>query len=126
MSAAERLQRPLHVFTIGFTKKNAERFFTLLGNAGVKRVVDVRLNNVSQLAGFAKRDDLRFFLKELSVNHCVGVHSTVVSKRQLRNADITERIDPQVAFKKFLEVMDDDALRKKLEKQGSKIIEETR
>lgn len=69
---------------------------------------------------------MRFFLKDLSVNHCVGVHSTVVSKRQLRNADITERIDPQVAFKKFLEVMDDDALRKKLEKQGSKIIEETR
>lgn len=65
MSAAEQLQRPLHVFTIGFTKKNAEKFFTLLGNAGVKRVVDVRLNNVSQLAGFAKRDDLSFFLKEL-------------------------------------------------------------
>ncbi len=54
---------PLKLFTIGFTKKSAERFFTLLKDAGVKRVLDIRLNNVSQLAGFAKRDDLRFFLK---------------------------------------------------------------
>ncbi len=55
----------VHIFTIGFTKKNAQKFFTLLHEAGVKRVVDVRLNNVSQLAGFAKRDDLEFFLTEL-------------------------------------------------------------
>ena len=53
------------VFTIGFTKKNAEQFFTSLKSAGVKRLIDTRLNNVSQLAGFAKRDDLRFFLKAL-------------------------------------------------------------
>jgi uncharacterized protein (DUF488 family) len=53
----------LKLFTIGFTKKSAETFFTLLKDAGVRRVLDIRLNNVSQLAGFAKRDDLRFFLK---------------------------------------------------------------
>ena len=53
------------VFSIGFTKKSAERFFTALKDAGVKRVVDVRLNNRSQLAGFAKRDDLRFFLQSI-------------------------------------------------------------
>lgn len=53
------------LFTIGFTKKNAKTFFTKLRNAGVKRLIDIRLNNVSQLAGFAKRDDLIFFLKEL-------------------------------------------------------------
>ena len=55
----------IHLYTIGFTKKSAEQFFTRLAEAGVKRVIDVRLNNVSQLAGFAKRDDLRFFLKGL-------------------------------------------------------------
>jgi uncharacterized protein (DUF488 family) len=55
----------IELFTIGFTKKSAERFFTLLSDAGVQRVVDARLNNVSQLAGFAKRDDLRFFLKAI-------------------------------------------------------------
>ncbi len=55
----------IKLYTIGFTKKSAEEFFGLLKNAGVERVIDVRLNNVSQLAGFAKRDDLRYFLKEI-------------------------------------------------------------
>ena len=55
----------MKVFTIGFTKKNARRFFGLLKTSGAKRVVDVRLNNVSQLAGFAKKDDLKYFLKEI-------------------------------------------------------------
>lgn len=55
----------MNVFTIGFTKSSAESFFTRLDKAGVKRVIDVRLNNVSQLAGFAKRDDLRYFLKTI-------------------------------------------------------------
>jgi len=55
----------MKVYTIGFTKKSAEQFFEKLRGAGVKRIVDVRLNNVSQLAGFAKRDDLRFFAREL-------------------------------------------------------------
>ena len=55
----------MRLFTIGFTKKNAEKFFGLLSSSGVKRVVDVRLNNVSQLAGFAKRDDLRYFLRRM-------------------------------------------------------------
>lgn len=53
------------IFTIGFTKKSAETFFTSLKNAGVKRLVDVRLKNVSQLAGFAKKDDLRYFVKSI-------------------------------------------------------------
>ena len=55
----------IKLFTIGFTKKTAEAFFTKLSKAGVKRVIDIRLNNVSQLAGFAKRDDLCYFLKTI-------------------------------------------------------------
>ncbi len=55
----------LQLFTIGFTNKSAERFFNAIRRAGVKRVVDVRLNNTSQLAGFSKRDDLIFFLREI-------------------------------------------------------------
>jgi uncharacterized protein (DUF488 family) len=51
------------VYTIGFTKTSAERFFTRLMNATVRRLVDVRLNNVSQLAGFAKKDDLEYLLR---------------------------------------------------------------
>src|SRR5271155_1814549 len=55
----------MKVFTIGFTKTSAESFFNRLQKAGVKKVIDVRLNNVSQLAGFAKKDDLRYFLKAI-------------------------------------------------------------
>jgi uncharacterized protein (DUF488 family) len=53
------------IWTIGFTKKSAETFFTLLKDHRVRRLVDVRLNNVSQLAGFAKKDDLRYFTKAI-------------------------------------------------------------
>lgn len=55
----------MRLFTVGFTKKNAESFFETLRRAGVRRVVDVRLHNVSQLAGFTKRDDLAYFLKKI-------------------------------------------------------------
>ncbi|KWT62181.1 hypothetical protein ADL21_09365 [Streptomyces albus subsp. albus] len=55
----------MKLYTIGFTKKPAERFFGLLREAEVATLVDVRLNNVSQLSGFAKRDDLKYFLGEL-------------------------------------------------------------
>ncbi|MBB5716603.1 DUF488 family protein [Sphingomonas aerophila] len=54
-----------NVTTIGFTKSNAERFFERLLAAGVRTVVDVRLHNTSQLAGFAKSDDLAYFLKKI-------------------------------------------------------------
>lgn len=56
----------MKLYTIGFTKSSAESFFARLQKAGVKRVIDVRLNNVSQLAGFAKKDDLRYFLRAIA------------------------------------------------------------
>jgi len=55
----------LRVTTIGFTKSSAAHFFGRLRAAGVRRVMDVRLHNTSQLAGFAKADDLAWFLKSL-------------------------------------------------------------
>lgn len=55
----------MKLFTIGFTKTSAEYFFDRLSKAHVKKLVDVRLNNVSQLAGFAKRDDLRYFTRAI-------------------------------------------------------------
>ena len=55
----------MKVYTIGFTKKSAEQFFETLLTSGAKRVVDVRLNNVSQLAGFAKKPDLIYFLTKI-------------------------------------------------------------
>jgi len=53
------------IFTIGFTQKSAERFFDLVCGSGARRLVDVRLRNASQLSGFAKRDDMAFFLAKI-------------------------------------------------------------
>jgi uncharacterized protein (DUF488 family) len=55
----------MKVFTIGFTKKSARQFFTKLKDAGVRRLIDVRLNNTSQLSGFAKKEDLQYLLGEV-------------------------------------------------------------
>ena len=55
----------MEIFTIGFTKKNAAGFFGILRSAGIRQLLDVRLNNTSQLAAFTKRDDLPFFLDEI-------------------------------------------------------------
>lgn len=62
----------MKIYTIGFTKKSAERFFTLLRANGVERVVDIRLNPGGQLSGFAKGSDLAWFLDRL--NGCAYVH----------------------------------------------------
>ena len=54
------------IYTIGFTQKSAERFFSLLRQHGVQRLVDTRLINTGQLAGCSKRDDLEYFCKEIA------------------------------------------------------------
>ena len=60
------------IFTIGFTKKNAKDFFDLIKKNRINLLVDVRLNNQSQLAGFTKKNDLMYFLKEIC--DCSYVH----------------------------------------------------
>lgn len=55
----------MEIYTIGHTKTSAEEFFERLRTRGIRRVVDVRLLNTSHLAGFSKRDDLRYFLREI-------------------------------------------------------------
>jgi uncharacterized protein (DUF488 family) len=54
-----------NIFTIGFTKKTAQFFFELLKKNKVNVIVDIRLNNTSQLAGFSKFPDIKYFLEEL-------------------------------------------------------------
>lgn len=73
----------MKIFTIGFTKKNAETFFSFLQKENVKTLIDVRLNNASQLAGFAKKDDLRFFLKEICGSDYVHVPELAPTKEIL-------------------------------------------
>ena len=60
----ENTNRPV-LYTIGFAKKNAQTFFEMLRSAKVRKVIDVRLNNVSQLAGFTKKNDLQSFLEKI-------------------------------------------------------------
>ena len=55
----------MKLFTMGFSKKSADEFFTKLINAGVKQVLDIRLWNTSVLAGFTKKNDLEFFLNKI-------------------------------------------------------------
>jgi uncharacterized protein (DUF488 family) len=54
---------PMKIYTIGFTKHTSEEFFEKLKSAGVKRVIDIRINKTSQLAAFAKGSDLPYLLK---------------------------------------------------------------
>jgi len=59
-------RRAVEIFTIGFTQKSAEEFFKLLTDAGVRRVIDVRLNNNGTLAGFTRAAHLPYFLREIA------------------------------------------------------------
>jgi uncharacterized protein (DUF488 family) len=59
-------QETIKLFTIGFVQKTAREFFEILTEANIKRVIDIRLNNQSQLAGFTKRNDLEFFLEKIA------------------------------------------------------------
>ncbi|HDR9759635.1 TPA: DUF488 family protein [Burkholderia cepacia] len=70
--------------TIGFTNKSAEKFFKLLRDAEVKTLLDVRLNNLSQLSGFAKKADLKYFLAQLVAVEFVELRDLTPEKDMLR------------------------------------------
>jgi uncharacterized protein (DUF488 family) len=69
--------KKIDLFTTGFTKKSAETFFGQIEKAGVQKVIDIRLNNVSQLAGFSKKNDLIYFLK--TICGCDYRHETLLA-----------------------------------------------
>lgn len=94
----------MRLFTLGFTKKSAETFFGLLSSSGVKRVVDVRLDNVSQLAGFAKRDDLAFFLRRVCGIDYVHLPDLAPS-RELFTDYRKKRVGWDAYEKRFLDLM---------------------
>jgi uncharacterized protein (DUF488 family) len=73
----------MKIFTIGFTNKKAQDFFEKLRASNVKRVVDVRLNNISQLAGFSKKDDLKYFLHAIAGIDYVHVPELAPTKELL-------------------------------------------
>ncbi|SPF49999.1 conserved hypothetical protein [Candidatus Sulfopaludibacter sp. SbA4] len=104
MSADRMSYSQMKIFTIGFTKKSAETFFTELKAAGVKRLVDVRLNNVSQLAGFTKKDDLRYFTKEICGIEYVHV-PILAPTADILDAFKKRKGDWQVYEETFLDLM---------------------
>ena len=106
----------MKVFTIGFTKKSAQQFFDTLRRAGAKRVVDVRLNNVSQLAGFAKRDDLKFFLKEVCGMDYVHIPELAPTQEML---DEYKKLkgDWQTYEKRFLDLMEKRRIENRIPKE---------
>jgi len=95
----------LKVFTIGFTQKNAEKFFGLLRSANIATLIDVRLNNISQLAGFAKKDDLKFFLRELCGTEYLYAPELAPTKSML-NAYKNSEISWDVYAGRFLDLME--------------------
>ena len=94
----------MKLFTIGFTKKTARRFFDTLRTSGARSVVDVRLNNVSQLAGFAKKEDLAYFLKEICGMDYVHLPTLAPTKEMLDQYK-KERGDWKTYEARFLELM---------------------
>jgi uncharacterized protein (DUF488 family) len=105
----------MELFTIGFTKKTAAEFFGLLRRHGIKRLVDVRLNNVSQLAGFTKREDLQFFLKEIC--GAEYVHEPLLAPTQaLLDAYKKAKGSWQDYAKKFLQLMTERKIEERIER----------
>jgi uncharacterized protein (DUF488 family) len=94
----------MKIYTLGFTKKSAQTFFTTLKDSGATRLVDVRLNNVSQLAGFAKKEDLRFFTKSLCGIDYVHTPSLAPTKEML-DAYKKQKGDWSLYERRFLDLM---------------------
>ncbi|MEO8493850.1 MAG: DUF488 domain-containing protein [Planctomycetota bacterium] len=107
----------MEIFTIGFTQSTAERFFGRIKAAGVRRLVDVRLNNVSQLAAFAKRDDLRYFLRELC--QADYVHEPLLAPSQdILDAYKKHKGDWNIYEPAFLQLMADRRIELKLDRES--------
>lgn len=106
----------MEIYTIGFTKHSAEDFFETLRNAGIRRLVDVRLNNVSQLAGFAKRDDLRYFLRRIC--DADYVHEPLLAPTQEMLDAYKKHRGPWSEYERaFLDLMADRSIEKRLPKE---------
>ena len=106
----------MNIFTMGFTKKSAEKFFALLKSSGAKRIVDVRLNNISQLTGFTKRDDLAYFLGEMIGLDYIHLPELAPTKKILADYRKNHR-DWNVYEKQFLKLMQERSIEKHINKE---------
>ena len=106
----------MEIATIGFTQHTAESFFGRLRAARIEQLIDVQINNVSQLSGFAKRDDLRFFLRELC--DASYVHETLLAPTDtLLKAYREKQISWTEYEKRFLGLMAERAIEDRVPKE---------
>jgi uncharacterized protein (DUF488 family) len=105
----------VEIYTIGFTQKSAAQFFGLLKQHRIGRLVDVRLNNVSQLAGFSKRDDLAYFLHELV--DAEYVHEPLLAPTQELLDDFKKRRGSWADYeRRFLALMEERQVEERLDR----------
>ena len=103
----------VNVATIGFTKSNAEHFFERLMKEGLKKLIDVRLHNTSQLAGFAKADDLAYFLRK--IGGIEYVHQPILAPTDsILKAFKKEKGDWDVYQGRFLQLMEERKIEQRL------------
>lgn len=94
----------IKIFTIGFTQKTAQNFFETLKEVGVKKVIDTRINNTSQLSGFAKKNDLQYFLQclqSIDYDHQISLAPTKQLLSQYRQKEMSWE-DYETAFYKLI------------------------
>ena len=103
----------MKIYTMGFTKKSAEEFFNSLRESGAKRLVDVRLRPDGGLAGFAKKKDLQFFLRELCGMEYVHAPDLAPTKEML-DAYRKAHKDWEVYEREFLALMAEREIEKTL------------
>jgi uncharacterized protein (DUF488 family) len=96
----------IKIYTIGFTQTSAEEFFGKLIKAGVRKIVDARLNNSSQLTGFTKKDDLKYFLQ--AIGNMEYVHMPLLAPSEEILAEYKKkRGDWHTYEEKFLALMEE-------------------
>jgi uncharacterized protein (DUF488 family) len=110
----------MQIFTIGFTKKNAKGFFEILKSSGIKRLIDIRLNNSSQLAGFTKSADLKYFLKEIC--GAEYIHELLLAPtKELLIEYKKEKGDWGNYEKRFLKLLSDRRVEEKIKRESFEI-----
>jgi uncharacterized protein (DUF488 family) len=103
----------IQLFTIGFTQKSAEQFFDSLTKSGIKTLIDTRLNNISQLAGFTKKNDLKYFLKQIGDIEYIHITDLAPTKDILDEYK-KNKGDWGVYEQKFLKLISDRQIEKKV------------
>ncbi len=95
----------MKIFTIGFTQKTAEEFFTLLYENGVRQLIDIRVNPNGQLSGFAKQEDLPYFLSRLA-DQCKYIYLPVLAPTRELLKDYRANGDWVDYVRRFEDLMD--------------------